>query len=79
MVLYDHDINAILAKPLSSRNERKLIRSTRILHAYLSNRSLTPQYQMLDNECPGSLKTFLRATSVKFQLVPPYLHRTNAA
>ena len=34
---------------------------------------------MLDNECPGSLKTFLHEASVKFQLVPPYLHRTNAA
>ena len=28
---------------------------------------------------PRGLKTFIRATSVKFQLVPPYLHRTNAA
>ena len=32
----------------------------------------------MDNECPGSLKTFLREASVKFQLVPPYLHHTNA-
>ena len=28
---------------------------------------------------PGSLKTFLRDSSVKFQLVPPYLHHTNTA
>ena len=42
MVLYDHDSNAILADPLTSRNERELIRATRILHNYLSNRSLTP-------------------------------------
>ena len=34
---------------------------------------------MLDNECPGGLKTFLRKASVKFQLVPQYLHRTNTA
>ena len=79
MVLYDHDSNAILAEPLTSRNKRKLIRFTRVLRAYLSDRGLTPQYQILDNECPGGLKTFLRATSVKFQLVPPYLHLTNAA
>ena len=79
MVLYDDDRNTILAKPLTSRNERELIQATRVLHAYLSDRGLTPQYQMLDNECPGGLKTFLLATSVKFQLVPQYLHRTNAA
>ena len=71
MVLYDHDSNSILSEPLTSRNERELIRATRVLHAYLSNRSLTPQYQILDNECPGRLKTFLCATSVKFQLVSP--------
>ena len=34
---------------------------------------------MLDNECPGGNKPFLRESSVKFQLVPPYLHHTNAA
>ena len=79
MVLYDHDSNAILAEPLASRNERELIRATRGLHAYLSDRSLTPQYQMLDNECPVGLKTFLRKASFKFQLVPSYLHCTNAA
>ena len=60
MVLYDHDSNAILAEPLTSRYECKLIRATRVLHVYLSNHGLTSQYQMLDNECPGGLKTFLR-------------------
>ena len=44
MVLYAHDSNAILAEPLTSRNECKLIRATRVLHAYLSDRGLTPQY-----------------------------------
>ena len=78
MILYNHDSNAILAEPLTSRNKHKLIRATRVLHAYLSDRGLTTQYQMLDNECPGGLKTFLREASVKFQLVPPYLHQTNA-
>ena len=79
MVLYDYDSNAILTEPLTSRNKRKLIRATRVLHAYLSDHGLTPQYQIMDNDCPGGLKTFLREASVKFQLVPPYLHRTNSA
>ena len=33
---------------------------------------------MLGNECPGGLKTFLCESGVKFQLVPLYLHCTNA-
>ena len=69
MVLYDHDSNAILAEPLTSRSERELIQYTRVLHYYLSARGLTPQYRRLDNECPGGLD---------LQLVPPYLHCTSA-
>ena len=49
MVLYDHDSNAILVEPLTSRNKRELIRATHVLPTYLSNRGLTPQYQMVDN------------------------------
>ena len=79
MILYNHDSNAILAEPLTSRRERKIIRATRVLHSYLSDCGLAPQYQMLYNECPGGLKTFLRDSSVKFQLVPTHLHCTNAA
>ena len=79
MVLYYHDSNAILAEPLTSLNERELIRSTHVLHAYLYDRGLAPQYQILDNECPGGIKTLLHNSSVRFQLVPPYLHRTNVA
>ena len=44
MVLYDHDRNAILTEPLTSRNKRELIRGTHNLHAYLPDRGLTPQY-----------------------------------
>ena len=78
MVLYDHDSNAILAEPLTSRSKHEQIRATRVLNSYLSARGLTPQYQMFDNECPGGLKQFMRDSSVDFQLVPPHLHCTNA-
>ena len=79
MVLYDHDSNSIMAEPLTSRSKHELIRATRVLHSYLSARGLTPQYQIIDNECPGGLKQFLRDSSVDFQLVPPHLHCTNTA
>ena len=79
MVLYDHDSNAILSDTLTSRNKRELIQATCVLHTYLSNRGLAPQYQILDNECPRDLKQFLRDSSVNFQLVPTHLQRTNSA
>ena len=43
MVLYDHNINAILPAPLTSRSEHKLIRATCVFHSYISNRGLTLQ------------------------------------
>ena len=79
MVSYNHDSNAILLEPLTHCSERELIRAICVLHFYLSAHSLTPTYQMLDKECPGGLKTFLRDSSIDFQLVPSYLHCTNAA
>ena len=71
MVLYNQYSNAIIAEPLASRSKRELVRATRVLQAYLSDRGLNPQYQMLNDECPGGLKTFLRDANVRFQLVPP--------
>ena len=79
MVLYDHDSNAIIAKPLKSRSEHELICAYSDLHTHLSNRGIAPQVQMLDNEFPAGLKQVMRHAGVAFQLVPPHLHRTNAA
>ena len=42
MVLYNHNSNAILAEPLTSRSKHELIRATRVLHAYFSDLGLTP-------------------------------------
>ena len=77
MLLYDHDSNAILTEPLTYCRKHELISATRVLQSYLYDRGLTPHYQMLDDECPGGLKQFLRNSSVNFQLVPPHLHLTN--
>ena len=49
------------------------------IHQYLSERGLHPALQILDNECPAVVKQFFKEEQVKFQLVPPNLHRNNAA
>jgi hypothetical protein len=79
MVLYDYDSNAILAEPMKSRNEAEMIRAYSSLHDYLVARGLKPQLQKLDNEAPDGLKRFMKAHNVDYQLVPPHLHRRNAA
>jgi hypothetical protein len=79
MVLYAYDSNAILSEPIKSRSESELVRAYTKLHSYLSARGLRPNFQVLDNECPAALKKFMSSNNIKFQLVPPYLHHTNAA
>ena len=79
MIVYDFDSNAILAEPLKSRTEIELVRAYTHLHSYLTSRVLKPSLQRLDNEAPGLLKKFMHDNQVKFQLVPPHLHRRNAA
>ena len=79
MVLYDYDSNAIITEPLKSRGEQELLRVYSTLHTHLSNRGITPQVQMLDNECPDGLKQVMQNSGVAFQLVPLHLHCTNAA
>ncbi|KAI2496641.1 Reverse transcriptase (RNA-dependent DNA polymerase) [Fragilaria crotonensis] len=50
-----------------------------VIHARLVAAGLRPQLQRLDNECSEALKSFLTKEAIKFQLVPPKVHRRNAA
>jgi hypothetical protein len=79
MIVYDYDSNAILAEPITSRNEIELLRTYTKIHTLLAERGLKPVLQKLDNEAPGKLQTFMRQNDVSFQLVPPRQHRRNAA
>ena len=76
MVLYDHDNNAILPEPIKSRIKHKLIRAYSALHSKLTKSCLRPNFQILDNECPASLKELMRKEGATFQLVPTHQHQT---
>ena len=56
MVLFDHDSNAILVEPLKSRSAQEIGRTYEVLHAHICDCSFRPLFQILDNECPASLK-----------------------
>ena len=45
----------------------------------LCSRGLTPRTHVLDNECSKVLKKYMEEENETFQLVPPHLHRQNAA
>jgi hypothetical protein len=79
MVLYDYDSNAILTEPLKNRKGQEILRAYTKLHKYLIARGFTPQTHWLDNEASTALKDYNRENKIEFQLVPPQMHRRNAA
>ena len=79
VVLYSHDLNAILAEPIRSRSQHEIVKAQTKLHDLLTSKGFAPKVQILDNECPGALKQHFATRGIKFQLVPPHMHRSNLA
>jgi hypothetical protein len=79
IVIYDYDSNAIFAEPLINRTAKEILRAYTKIHTLLVSRGLRPQLQRLDNEASTILKEFLKNQQIDFQLVPPGIHRRNAA
>ena len=78
-MLYDYDSNAILVRPLRNQSAHEIQRVFTSVHAYLVTRCLCPRPHTLDNEASTILKEFLTAENVKYQLVPPHIHRRHSA
>jgi hypothetical protein len=79
IVLYDYDSNSILVAPLRNRTAPCILAGYQTLHAQLVAAGLRPKLQRLDNECSEILKLFMVAEEIDYQLVPPRVHRRNAA
>ena len=79
MILYDYDSNYIFVQPFHNRTASCLLAAYKALHQRLCKAGLRPKLQRLDNECSTLLKDFLDAEAIDFQLVPPAVHRRNAA
>jgi len=79
LIVYDYDSNSILAEPIPRRTGPCILLAYQTVHARLVAAGLRPQLQRLDNECSEALKDFFTAESIDYQLVPPGMHRRNAA
>jgi hypothetical protein len=79
LVVFDYDSNSILVEPMRSRTGPCILTAFQTVHAGLVAAGLRPQLHRLDNECSAALKTFLHEADIDYRLVPPRLHRRNAA
>jgi hypothetical protein len=79
LIMYDYDSNAILTEPIKSRNGGEILRAYKKLFEYLQPQGCKPRTHWLDNEASNALKEYNTQRDVTYQLVPPNMHRRNAA
>ena len=79
LVTYCVDANSIIAEPIKDRTAGEIARAHQTVYTYLADRGLKPKFEVLDNECSAELIQVMRKNKIDFQLVPPHLHRANAA
>ena len=79
MVVYDHDSSGILVDTMKNRTAGEITKAWLQIHERLERHGNAPTLYILDNEVSYEFKTALRKKQVHFQLVPPHVHRRNAA
>eukprot|EP00978_Attheya_sp_CCMP212_P008992 scaffold21179_cov47-Attheya_sp.AAC.3 len=79
LILYDYDSNYIHAEPMPSRSKQSILMAYKKAIAILIKAGLRPKLQRLDNEASAVLQEFMSDEQIDFQLVPPHIHRRNAA
>jgi hypothetical protein len=79
LVVYDYDTNNVLTEPMKSRGDQEMVRAYNKLIQELVDHGFKPRLQRLDNECSSALRSLINQHDIQFQLVPPHMHRRNAA
>ena len=79
LVIYDYDSNAILVEVLKSRSGTDIKNAYMSIYTKLASRGCAPRTFILDNEISSELTQAFTKKKIKYQLVPPEVHRRNAA
>lgn len=79
LIIYDYDSNSIQAQPIKNRQSTTILEAYQSIVSLLQRRGLAPKLHRLDNEASQQLKDFLQDEEIEYQLVPPHIHRRNAA
>ena len=76
---YHYDAKNILITPLKNRTGPCILSGITKIHNKLRKWGLTPKLHIMDNDVSEDLKKYFEDSDIKFQLVPPHMHRRNAA
>ena len=79
MIMYDYDTNSIQVAPTKTKTAAELRTTTLKLLDKLDKAGHKPRMHIMDNEASQTLKQALKKHNIDYQLVPPHIHRRNAA
>ena len=79
LVAYDYDSNAILVQALPNRQKATITKSWKSINDILAKSGAQPIIYVMDNEASADLKSAMHSKDIKYELVPPHIHRRNAA
>ena len=79
LVAYHYDANNILTKTLKNITGSCILNDITKIRDKLRKQGLTPKLHIMDNEVSEDLKKYFKDSDIQLQLVPPHMHRINAA
>ena len=77
-VCYAYEPNAILVRPMKSRETTCMIEAYTDIYKYLSDKGFKPKLNVTDNECSRAVQDFIHGQQCDWQLVEPNNHQVNA-
>jgi hypothetical protein len=79
MIAFHSDTNAILVRPFPNKHDVHRIAAYQDIHVRLCNANRKPMVHIMDNEASLAFRQAITSNGSTFQLVPPHVHRRNAA
>ena len=79
LVIYHYGSNAILVSPLKICTGKLITEAYLNIYNMLKTRGIAPKTFIFDNETSNILLNAFENEGIQYQLVPPHMHRRNAA
>ena len=79
VVVYDYDLNAIVFEPIKTRQSKEKLEAFKMCKRKIATNNKQQDLYVLDNVASSDLKNSLVHNNQSFELVPPNMHRRNAA
>jgi hypothetical protein len=78
-IMYEYTSNFIFAEPIQSTSDNDITKAFEKCIETLKNAEIMPKMHLLDNQCGKLQIAALEGHGISYQIVPPGIHRRNAA